>query len=548
MKYPIAIAALTLCAGANIAQAQNSVKVHGSVQADALFPETDYTIGTEKYDDTFLTNTYATLGVFSKYVDAGLRFEYLEHPLPGFEPDFKGWGVPNIYVKGKYKALELTVGDYYEQFGSGLILRTYEDRPLGIDNSIRGARVKVKAAQGLNITALGGVQRVFWDWNTNSQVYGANIEWDANEYIKSLRDNNITWTFGASYVLKHEKDEDIIVSGTNTRLNLPKNVSAFDVRTQFNTAGVDLKLEYAWKGQDPSFDNNYTYAFGSAILGSIAYSKTGMSFFLQAKRSDNMSYRSRRSQSLTGAFINNMPPFAYQHTYTLAAMYPYATQAAPGEWAFQSAVAYNFKRGTALGGKYGTKLKLNASYICGIDRDPVDPEKSHLAGTDWWVPNTTSIGDTYYTDINLQMDKRITKDFQLNLMYMFQKYNQDVIEGHGGMINSNIFVAEGKYKINKKLTLRTELQYLQTKDDQKDWCYGLAELSVLPYLMFSLSDQWNHGDTGIHYYMGAVTGNYKGNRLMLSYGRTRAGFNCSGGVCRYVPATRGFQIAYSYNF
>ena len=35
---------------------------------------------------------------------------------------------------------------------------------------------------------------------------------------------------------------------------------------------------------------------------------------------------------------------------------------------------------------------------------------------------------------------------------------------------------------------------------------------------------------------------------MIGYGRTRAGFNCSGGVCRYVPATRGFQISYNYNF
>ncbi|MDE6288297.1 MAG: hypothetical protein K2M00_05890, partial [Muribaculaceae bacterium] len=41
---------------------------------------------------------------------------------------------------------------------------------------------------------------------------------------------------------------------------------------------------------------------------------------------------------------------------------------------------------------------------------------------------------------------------------------------------------------------------------------------------------------------------YRSNRLSLSYGRTRAGFNCSGGVCRYVPATHGFQIGYAYTF
>jgi hypothetical protein len=113
---------------------------------------------------------------------------------------------------------------------------------------------------------------------------------------------------------------------------------------------------------------------------------------------------------------------------------------------------------------------------------------------------------------------------------------------------SNIFVFDGKYRFNKTLTLRTELQYLTTNDDQKDWCYGLAELSVAPYLMFSVSDMWNNGSTKTHYYMGAITGNYKANRLMLSYGRTRKGYNCTGGVCREVPATHGFQISYSYNF
>lgn len=546
MKQSLISLALLCCA--SLAYGQKGVTVHGSLQSDILFPENDYAIGTEVYDDKVLTNTYANVGLFSKYVDAGARFEYLQHPLPGFEPDFRGWGVPNVFVKGKFKGVELTAGDFYEQFGNGFILRTYEERSLGIDNSIRGGRVKVNALRGFRFTALGGVQRVFWDWSTRSQVYGADVEFDMQEYNRWMRSKNITWSIGASYVLKHEKDEDIFLPGGASRLNLPQNVSAFDIRTHFYTRGLDLQVEYAWKGQDPSYDNGYTYGYGSALMLSASYSKPGWSVFLQGKRSDNMSFRTKRTQSMSAAFINSLPPFAYQHTYALAAMYPYATQMAPGEYALQGAFAYNFKRGTAMGGKYGTKLKLNASYICGIDRELAYNNQGGVMGTDWYVPGTESIGDTYYADVNLQIEKKLTRDFNLNFMYMFQKYNKTVIEGHGGMINSNIFVLEGKYKFSKRYTLRAELQYLQTPDDQKDWCYGLAELSVLPYLMFTVSDQWNHGDTGLHYYMGSVTGNYKGARLMVGYGRTRAGYNCSGGVCRYVPASRGFQIALTYNF
>lgn len=526
----------------------NKVTVHGSVQADVLFPNEKTKQG-EKTNDDIMANIYANAGVFSKYVDAGVRIEYLEHPMPGFENNFKGWGLANIYAKGKYKGFELTAGDFYEQFGSGFILRTYEERSLGVDNSIRGGRLKVSAVNGLRLTALGGVQRDYWSWNTHSTVWGAEGEADLNTWIPSLRDKGVTWTVGASYVLKHERDEDIDIPGQNERLNLPKNVNAFDVRTQYYKGGLTLLGEFAWKSQDPSVQNNYTYRHGNAIMLSGTYSKKGMSALLQAKRSYNMAFRSRRAEAdLIPAYINNMPAFTYQHTYSLAAMYPYATQAAAGEWAFQGAFTYKFAKGTALGGKYGTKFTLNASYICGLDAEVVPMHEGSLYGTDWHVKDPWGFGGTYYTDINLQFDKRFTKDFQFNFMYMFQKYNQTIIEGHGGMVNSNIFVAEGKYRFNKRYTLRAELQWLQTKQDKKDWLYGLAELSIAPYLMVSASDQWNVGDTKTHYYMFTATGTYRNNRLMLGYGRTRAGYNCSGGVCRWVPETQGFQLSYNYNF
>ena len=176
--------AIAICvAVAPLAAGAKGVTVHGSVQSDILFPEKDYKIGTEDYKDKVLTNTYADVGLYSQFVDAGLRVEYLEHPLPGFEPDFKGWGVPNIYVKGKYKGFELTAGDFYEQFGSGFILRTYEERSLGIDNSIRGGRLKVNALKGFRFTALGGIQRRFWDWSKESRVFGADVELDHNDYV-----------------------------------------------------------------------------------------------------------------------------------------------------------------------------------------------------------------------------------------------------------------------------------------------------------------------------------------------------------------------------
>lgn len=536
--------------------AQENVTLNGSIQSDILLPQEDDAIGT-KYDSNsdFLTNTYADLHLRSKWVDAGARVEFMEYPLPGFERDFEGWGVPHLYVKGKFgSGWEVTLGDLYDQFGSGFIFRAYEERSLGIDNSIRGLRLNMSAIDGLNLKVLGGLQRRYWDWDDEAIVGGADAELNIDRFSAKMQDKGINWMVGASFVAKKEDDEMIMVNPVQ-RLNLPETVTAFDVRTRYQQGNYSLMAEYAMKSQDPSFDNGYIYKKGNALMLSASYSKRGMSALVQAKRSEDMSFRSRRSVNGTSAFLNHMPAFAYQHTYALAALYPYATQMANGEWAMQGEFGYTFKRKTPLGGKYGTSLKLNISYIRAIDREPVTDGK--LMGTDGYTSSFFKFGDeTYYQDINLQLEKKISQAFKINLMYMNQRYNQGVIEGHGGMINSDIFVGEGKYQFNKKLTLRGELQYLTTSHESGDWMYGLLELSVLPYLMFTVSDMYGkpaingglaYGDKE-HYYMASVTFNYNAHRIMAGYGRTRAGYNCSGGVCRYVPASKGVNISYNYSF
>lgn len=545
----------------------DKVSVHGSIQSDILVPQEDNKIGTGTYKDDVLTNTYADINVACQHLEAGARLEFTKHPLPGFEQDFKGWGVPYVYAKFKTgKGVDVTVGDFYDQFGSGLIFRTYEERSLGIDNSIRGAHVAVNAIKGVQFKALGGVQRRYWDWDTDSWLAGTDLEINLDQYSKRMQENNISWMIGGSYVLlNYEEDGDnIIPLGTNYRLEMPSTVHAFDVRSRLQAGNYSFLAEYAWRSQDPSADNGYIYRRGSAVLLSASYSAKGVSALFQAKRSENMSFRSRRSVTGTSAFVNNMPAFAYQHTYSLPALYPYATQAAPGEWAFQGEFGYTFKRNSALGGKYGTKLKLNVSHIRGLDKDPVEPVYvNSVMGTDGYETGFFKMGKLYYQDINLQMEKKLSKSFKLNLMYMNQRYDKTVIEGEGGVIKANIFVAEGKYQFSPKMTLRGEAQYLQTKQDQGDWYYGLLELSVLPYLMFTISDQYNanvpyfsengsadvsKGTHSQHYLLGSVTATYKAHRLQLSYGKTRAGYNCSGGVCRFVPASKGLNISYNYTF
>jgi hypothetical protein len=389
------------------------------------------------------------------------------------------------------------------------------------------------------------------------------MELNIDQWFSQMQGNNTFFMLGGSFITKHEDDEELMITTPETisRLNFPQNVAAFDVRARLQKGNYNFLLEHATKFNDPSADNDYIYKDGTAWLFSSSYSKRGISILLQAKRSDNMNFRSKRTEdksAATASFINHLPPFSMQHTYSLASLYPYATQPG-GEWAFQGVFTYLFKRNSTIGGKYGTTIKLNASHIRSIDKTFVDAYKSEnklshpeLMGTNGYTSDFFKIGDeTYYQDINVSVDKKLTKDFKLSLMYMNLLSNEWIIrrEGkEGEMLRANIFIGEGKYQISENFTLRAELQYLTTKEDEGDWVAGLIELSILPHLMFTVSDMYNAGETKLHYYKALVTFTHNSHYLQAGYGRSRAGFDCSGGICRVVPASKGFQVAYKYNF
>jgi hypothetical protein len=530
---------------------QKGVTLSGSIQSDVLLPQDDEKIGAKKTDD-FLTNTYIDLQLLSKHIDAGARLEYLEHPLPGFENDFKGWGLPNFWVKGKLGSNELTLGTFYEQFGSGFILRTYEERSLGIDNSLLGGRLVLKPTQGVVLKALSGRQRRYWDWN-RALISGADAELSIDEWIPAMQTKGVHLTLGGSWVNKYENPSDkekVYVDYTHY-IRYPKYVNSWDVRANLNSGPWSILAEYAQKTADPSFANGYIFKRGNVAMLSTSYSSKGLSVLLQAKRSENMSSKSKDVVGTSSA-INHLPAFTQDQTYALAALYPYATQLSDGEWAYQAELGYNFKRKTALGGKYGMNVKVNYSYVRSLPHDFIDGVKcTKLAGVtyvDYKSPFFKWGNDTHYQDLNIQLSRRLTRDFKMNVMYMNQRYNKTIIEGEGGMIHSDIFIADGMYQFARNTRLRCELQYLTTKQDQGDWAFGLLELSLAPHWMFTASDMWNCGETNLHYYQGLVTYNTGSHRIQAGYGRTRAGYNCSGGVCRYVPAQKGFTVSYNYNF
>lgn len=559
-RRPILLAALALLSATVVARPetdtvgsrrvpklfQNS-RFSGEFQTDMQYCLPGSPDGGSEYEKRFLSNTYLDLHYTSRMLDIGLRGEAYENPLPGFEREFKGVGVPYFYATLNLEKVQFTAGDFYEQFGSGLILRSYYERSLGVDNALRGGRITAQPTRWLSLKAVAGKQRYYWSWS-DATIAGADAELAIDRMSPRMEQTGHRLLVGGNWVSKWEEQTEILASPTE-RLILPKATAAFSPRLSYGYKNFDLQAEYAYKINDPSADNGYIYRPGQALLLTASYAVTGFGITVGAKHTDNMSFRSDRTASGRMQQINFLPAFTRQQTYALANIYPYATQP-QGEVAFQADLFYKIKRGTLLGGKYGTDVRINFARVNALDKtyDGGGLQK----GTYGYSTHLFAIGDElYYQDVNLDISHRFTPGFKLALFYMNQAYNQLQIEGHadnGNNVRTNIFALEATKRLGSKVSLRVEAQYLQTRQDKGDWIAGLIELSVSPHFIISLTDLYNNGQTKENYLSGSLTYRTGAHRLQFSAGQQRAGITCVGGICRYVPETNGFSLGYTVNF
>ena len=567
--------------GALAVHAQSFVEnaqVNGSFQTDAQYymPDagidiTNESINGKKMGINGFGKVNYTYGNFS----AGMRFEAFLPELNGFRSELNGVGVANFFATYDNGFIGVTVGDIYDQFGSGLVFRTYEEWSLGMDNALRGVRTILRPAPGITLKGVYGRQRFFWapylerEFNADDYrgvVRGVDADWDLNQSLPSMVDSEFKVGLGASFVSKKQEDQSLFYV-------IPENVGAAAGRVNLGYGRFNFSTEYAYKINDPSAINNFIYKEGRSLLSSLSYSQKGLGVVLQLKRTDNMSFKSMYTAKQNDLDINFIPPINYTHTHSLPSMYTYSTQP-NGEMAAQFQVNYTIPKGTALGGKYGTKLALNFSQVNDIVRDSVMDHGQlvlNQSGTLGYQSPFFAVGDRrFFRDINFEVDKKINKDWHLTAQYINLYYDIETIEGHAGapVVKANIGFMDVTYKIDKRQSLRFELQGLwenevhkgyeyeesEKKDYQKrgDWAAALVEYTVTPHWSFSLADKWNYGNPvpeyRDHYFTGSVSYLHDATRVMLSAGRQSEGVVCVGGVCRTVPASSGVSLTVSTSF
>lgn len=570
-KLQIALAAIIVFSLGTV-KAQNQIgsgKISGDFGFNGMYYRPDSLIGAEKVDSKVRANTFLNLLYTNGGFTAGARYEYYQFPLIDFEKiNYKGQGIRYFFADYKNDFIQVTAGNFYEQFGNGLSLRAYEDRQLGIDNSLLGARIKVTPYRGITLKGVWGIERLNFESyaDRNDYVRGIDGEISFGELFPKIQEKGFVAAIGGSFVSKYEKsDEDMNItiypntdSSTTAVISsskIPENVPVWATRLNFGYKGFRLDGEFAQKINDPNVTNNYIYKNGQALFLSATYSMKGFGVATSFIRADNMDYRSQRTEKTNSLlYINYIPAINRQYSYQLISNYSYASQP-NSQIGVQLQINYQIPKKSKLGGKYGTDLTFNFSRFHNIDTASVAlaSEYGTQSGTQGYTSNFFKFGpDLLYQDIGFEFSRRLTKQWKLILAYNYITYNLALLQGHVGTMHGHLVAADVTCKITPVHALRLEAQHLYTKDDKGSWAYAMLEYSISPNWFFSVGDQYNYGNNDeshrIHYYNISATYVWNTTRIALNFGKTQEGILCIGGVCRAVPASYGAGLSVTTSF
>ena len=100
-------------------------KITGNFQIEAQYYQEDSLIGAEQPNEQVLSNGFLNLIYTNGGFSAGVRYESYQNALLGYPTGYKGSGIPYRFASYKSEDLSVTVGNFYEQFGNGLVSVSY---------------------------------------------------------------------------------------------------------------------------------------------------------------------------------------------------------------------------------------------------------------------------------------------------------------------------------------------------------------------------------------------------------------------------------------
>ena len=422
-------------------------------------------------DGKFRSNNYLKLDYVKGRFSAGVQAEYYPEPLLGYDAGLKGVGLPGKYLAWTDTTWGITAGDFYDQFGAGIIFRSWEDRALGWNNSLGGGRLHFHSPGNVfSLKVLGGVRRQHL-WYGPHKLAGAQAalhlgKWDLEGSTVYRRGEGFWWQAGGAYA----------------------------------SGSFSARAEHVGKRG------------GNAQTLELGYARGRLSLALNL----------RRLQRMTDSMgMNYLPSLSREQHYLLAGLNPYITFA-EGELGGNADVYYRLK---------SWHFHVNGSYILALQLALENHEVCRLA----------------YRDLNIEVEKRWNRRLK-TVAYVSIQENSPTHGERKATNAQNVFVLDGVYKFQGKLSLRAQAQYLYSEELTRDWMAALVELSSTTGWSVHVQDMYNHGSTREHYYDVGVSWTRGGFKADVSYGHQRAGMICSGGVCRWQPEYTGGLLRLSYTF
>lgn len=523
---------------------------NGFMPLTGLDPKFGY-LGGKRY----ASNNYLKVDYYKGRISLGLQLEGYFPTTIGYPIAENRLTLSNLYVSWTDESYSVTAGTFYEQLGSGLLFRTWEDRPLGLNNALLGARASYRFRDIFSVKVFGGVPRMgkqsvgvyntqlsetpfFGLGLTKTAVAAADAGVSLSEWFGW---KNLLLSLEGSVLYKHEQMSDYLLEQGFRTGNV-----GWSARVSLDADGFYFKGEYVDAGVQEQMSMYAKKA--NAQLVELGYNAGGLGVSLSARRLYSMNqkiYTCSPDGFIVYDYYNPSvnvlsycPALCTQYTYMLANLNPYVPST-DGEIGGQIDAFYNFRRGTKIGGRRGMKVHANFSTYYNAD-------------------GGYAHGKLRMWDFSFDVEKQWTKKFKTTLLYSAQhqdRYQMGAVLVDGTIFqqdlnigSSHTFVADMLYKWTPVFSTRLELQYLTSRDYQKDWMAALLEVSFAPHWSVYASDMYNHGGSRMHYYNAGLSYAMRWLRIAAGYGRYRAGFICSGGVCREIPAYTGANLTLTASF
>lgn len=485
-----------------------------------------------------------------------LRYDLFNNsPLMNPQGVYNKQGIGFWQVSKTFGALNFTAGYFYDQFGSGMIFRAYEERTLGLDYAIQGMRVKYNY-KNLAIKAFAGQQKgnIFTGDRfgvSPEAIKGVNAEYNFTVRRKVSFNTGVS---GVNRTLDQATMNNVAAQINSQPLEsrfVPRyNAYAANGYARVNYKDFSVYGEYNYKtreaiyNQDGSQLNNRD---GEILYTSLSYSKGGMGkkkqfslgANLQYKHIENFSFRTSPNEQLNNGLIAYIPSITRQNTYRLLARYNAVTQFL-GENAMQGEFIITPKRGTSI--------VLNVSNVNSLKSN------GDSAG------NAKHLFREYYAELQHKLNAKLKGKFGVqSIFYDQSRFEQKVRDSTYQDVKSITPFFELTYKFNKTTSLRVEAQYLETGQDLGSFANAIVELNFLHW-SFSVGDMVNTkphrssfskgviSEDILHYYSAFAQYTAGPTVINLAYLKQVQGVNCTGGICRVEPAFSGVRLSLSTSF